>query len=189
MIIETLALWLEESPLWSLTLHHITNGVELDDHELAHMTCMGIHAEAGGNPLISADRARKDIDHMIIGWRDLFQSKKYISNSFLKLYSTKDTPLVPSQGPWINKVQESQDLTTCLAHSITGHAPIRSYRERFFSEEHTHCTCRFHTKTVSHVLKDCENFAHAEKPKCQLCYMWMVDFLMNNVNAFAFDVP
>jgi hypothetical protein len=192
-IIETLAPWLEESPLRSLTLHHITNGVELDDHELAHMTCTGIRAEAGGNPTISADKARKDaIDRMINGWRDLFQSKKYIGNSFLKLYSAKDTPLVPSHlkgGPWLNKVQESQDLTARLARSITGHAPIGSFRERFFPEERVHCTCGFHTETVSHILKDCENHARLEKPKRQLRYTWLVDFLTENVNAFAFDVP
>jgi hypothetical protein len=33
------------------------------------------------------------------------------------------------------------------------------------------------------------NHARPEKPKCQLRYTWLVDFLMENANAFAFDIP
>jgi hypothetical protein len=66
--------------------HHITPGVELEDHQLAHILATSTRVEAGGVPVISADFARCGaVTRMLEGWNSLFQSKKYIGSNFLTL--------------------------------------------------------------------------------------------------------
>jgi hypothetical protein len=136
--------------------HHITPGVELEDHQLAHILTTSTRVEAGGAPVISADFARRGaVTQMLEGWNSLFQSKKYIGSNFLTLYQRKDSPFVPTHvksGPWMRKAGHSHSLTARLVRCTTVHAPIGAYRSRFFPEESTACRCGFPMETVSHVL-------------------------------------
>jgi hypothetical protein len=134
----------------------ITAGVDLEDHQLAHILTTSTCIKAGSAPVISANFARCGaVTQMLEGWNSMFQSKKYIRSNFLTLYQRKDTPLVPTHvksGLWMRKVGHSHSLTARLVHCTTGHAPIGAFRSRFFLEESTACRCGFPMETVSHVL-------------------------------------
>jgi hypothetical protein len=184
---------LRHHPNNSVHYHHITSGVDLEDHQLAHILTTSTRVKAGSAPVISADFARcRAVTQMLEGRNTLFQSKKYIVSNFLTLYQRKDTPSIPTHvkiGLWMCKVGHSHSLTAHLVHCTTGHAPIRAYHSRFFPEESTACRCGFPMETVSHVLYQCPSHEWELEPKEQLCYMWLLKFLEVNESVFAFDVP
>jgi hypothetical protein len=171
-ICKVLVPWLRHHPNNCVHFHHITPGVELEDHQLAHILATSTHVEAGGAPVISADFARRGaVTQMLEGWNLLFQSKKYIGSNFLTLYQRKDTPFVPTHvksGPWMRKTGHSHLLTARLVRCTTGHAPIGAYHSRFFPEESTACRCGFPMETVSHVLYQCLSHERESEPKEQL---------------------
>jgi hypothetical protein len=146
-ICKVLVPWLRHHPNNSVHFHPITAGVELEDHQLAHILATSTHVKAGSEPVISADFARRGaVTQMLKGWNSLFQSKKYIGLNFLNLYQRKDTPFVPTHvksGLWMCKVGHSHSLTACLVCCTTSHAPIMTYHSRFFHEEPTACSCSF----------------------------------------------
>jgi hypothetical protein len=148
--------WFKQHTNNTVHLHHITPGVELEDHLLVHIHATSTRVEAGGEPIISADFARCEADsRMLSGWIALFRTKKYVGSNFLPLYQGKNTPLVPTHvnsGPWMRRTGHSPELTACLVRCITRHAPIRSFRSRFFPLESTACRCGLPMETVSHVL-------------------------------------
>jgi hypothetical protein len=185
--------WLQHHPNNCVHFHHITPGVELEDHQLAHILAILTPIEAGGAPVISADFARcRAVTRMLEGWNSLFQSKKYIGSNFLTLYQRKDTPFVPAHiksGPWMCKAGHSHSLTARLVRCTTGHAPIGAYCSRFFPEESTACRCSLPMETVSHVLYQCPSHERESEPKEQLRYLWLLKFLEANETAFAFDIP
>jgi hypothetical protein len=154
-ICKVLVPWPQHHPNNCVHFHHITPGVELEDHQLVHILATSTCIEAGGAPVISANFARRRaVTQMLKGWNLLFQSKKYIGSNFLALYQRKDTPFVPTHvksGPWVHKAGHSHSLTAHLVCCTTGHAPIRAYHSRFFAEESTACRCGFPMETVSHV--------------------------------------
>jgi hypothetical protein len=117
-ICKVLVPWLRHHPNHSVHFHHITPGVELEDHQLAHILATSTRIEAGGASVISADFARRRaVTWMLEGWNSLFQSKKYIGSNFLTLYQRKDTPFVPTHvksGPWMCKAGHSHSLTAHL---------------------------------------------------------------------------
>jgi hypothetical protein len=193
LICGVLVPWLRHHPANVVHLHHVTSGIELDDHQLAHLLATSTRVEAGGSPVITADFARRGaVTRMLEGWDSLFQSKKYIGSNFLPLYRRKDTPLAPTHinsGPWMRKVGHSHTLTARLTRCVTGHAPIGAFRSRFFPEESTACRCGFPMETVQHVLFDCPSFEREQKPSKQLRYAWLFDFLEANESSFTFDVP
>jgi hypothetical protein len=192
-ICKVLVPWLQHHPNNCVHFHHITPGVELEDHQLAHILATLTCVEAGGAPVISANFARRGaVTQMLKGWNSLFQSKKYIGSNFLTLYQRKDTPFVPTHiksGLWMRKAGHSHSLAACLVCCTTGHAPIRAYRSRFFPEESTACRCGFPMETVSHILYQCPSHEQESDPKEQLRYSWLLKFLEANESAFAFDVP
>jgi hypothetical protein len=78
-ICKVLVPWLRHHPNNCVHFHHITPGVELEDHQLAHILATLTRIKAGGAPVISADFARHGVvTQMLEGWNSLFQSKKYI---------------------------------------------------------------------------------------------------------------
>jgi hypothetical protein len=185
--------WLQHHPNNSVHFHHITVGVKLEDHQLAHILATSTRVEAESAPVISANFARhRAVTWMLDGWNSLFQSKKYIGSNFLTLYQRKDTPFVPTHvksGLWMCKVGHSHSLTARLVHCTTSHAPIGAYCSRFFPEESTACSCSFPMETVSHTLYQCPSHKQESEPKEQLCYMWLLKFLEANKSVFAFDFP
>jgi hypothetical protein len=192
-ICKVLVPWLRHHPNNCVHFHHITPGVELEDHLLAHILTTLTRVEAGGAPVISADFARRGaVTQMLEGWNSLFQSRKYIGSNFLTLYQRKDTPFIPTHiksGPWMCKAGHSHLLTARLVRCTTGHAPIRAYRSRFFPKESTACRCGFPMETVSHVLYRYPSHERESEPKEQLHYLWLLEFLEANETAFAFDIP
>jgi hypothetical protein len=120
--------WLQHHPNNSIHFHHITAGVDLEDHQLVHILTTLTRIEAGSVPVISANFARRRaVTWMLDGWNSLFWSKKYIVSNFLTLYQRKDTPLILTHinsGPWMCKVEHSHSLTAHLVCCTTGHAPI-----------------------------------------------------------------
>jgi hypothetical protein len=143
----------------SVHFHHITAGVDLEDHQLTHILATSTRVKAGSVAVISAKFARRRaVTWMLEGWNSLFQSKKYIRSNFLTLYQRKDTPFVLTHvksGPWMHKVGYSHSLTARLVCCTTGHAPIGAYHSRFFPKESMACRCGFLIETVSHVLYWC----------------------------------
>jgi hypothetical protein len=110
-ICKVLVPWLQHHPNNSVHFHHITAGMELEDHQLAHILATSTCIKAGSTPVISANFARhRVVTWMLEGWNSLFQSKKYIRLNFLTLYQRKDTPFVPTHvksGLWMRKVRHS----------------------------------------------------------------------------------
>jgi hypothetical protein len=184
-ICKVLVPWLRHHPNNCVQFHHITAGVELEDHQLAHILATSTCAKVGSAPVISANFARcRAVSE--------FQSKKYIGSNFLTLYQRKDTPFVPTHvksGPWMHKVGHSHSLTTHLVRCTTGHAPIGAYCSRFFPEESTACRCSVPMETVSHILYKCPSHEQESDSKEQLCYLWLLKFVEANESVFAFDVP
>jgi hypothetical protein len=185
--------WLRHHPNNSVHFHHITAGVDLEDHQLAHILTTSTHVEAGSVPVISANFVRHGaVTQMLEGWNLLFQSKKYIRSNFLTLYQRKDTPFILTHvksGLWMHKVRHSHSLTACLVCCTTGHAPIRAFHSRFFPEESTACRCSFLMETVSHILYWCLSHEQELEPKEQLRYLWLLEFLEVNKSVFAFNIP
>lgn len=128
---EVLLPWLRLHAHHKVHFHHITSGVEMEDHQLAHIHAVSTRVEAGESPVITADFAcYKAVIRMLDGWKTLFHSRKYIGKNFLTLYAKKDTPLVPTHvnsGPWMRKTGYSHTLTACMVRCITGHAPIGEF--------------------------------------------------------------
>jgi hypothetical protein len=56
-ICKVLVPWLQHHPNNSVHFHHITAGVDLEDHQLAHILATLTHVKAGSAPVISADFA------------------------------------------------------------------------------------------------------------------------------------
>jgi ribonuclease HI len=184
--------WLKQHANNTVHLHHITPGVELEDHQLVHTHATSTRVEAGGEPTISADFARREaVSCMLSGWNALFRTKKYVGSNFLPLYQGKNTLLVPTHvnsGPWMRRTGHSHELTARLVRCITRHAPIGSFQSRFFPLESTACRCGLPMETVSHVLYRCPLHEREEEPSEKLPYKWLIDFLITNESAFAFDV-
>lgn len=191
-ICEVLLPWLQHHTIHKIHLHPIGDGVEIKDHQLAHIHAVLTCIEAGGSPVISANFVQHGVvTCMLNGWKSLFQSRKYIGSHFLILYAKKDTPLSPTHvnsGPWMCKTGHSHALTACLVHCITGHAPIGEFHARFFKEESTACRCGLLVETAQHVLYTCPHCVREDVPKQQLCHVWLVDFLMENESTFVFNV-
>jgi hypothetical protein len=57
-ICKVLVPWLQHHLNNTVHFHHITDGVDLEDHQLAHILAASTHVEAGRLPVISADFAR-----------------------------------------------------------------------------------------------------------------------------------
>jgi hypothetical protein len=192
-ICNVLVPWLQHHQNNSVHFHHITAGVDLEDHQLAHILATLTCIEAGSAPVISANFARhRAVTQMLKGWNSLFPSKRYIGSNFLTLYQRKDTPFVLTHvksGSWMCKVGHSHSLTACLVHCTTGHAPIGAYHSRFFPEESTACRCGFPMETVSHVLYWCPSHEQESEPKEQLHYLWLLKFLEANESTFVFGIP
>jgi hypothetical protein len=192
-ICKVLVLWLQCHPNNSVHFHHIAAGVDLEDHQLAHILARLTRIEAGSAPVISANFARcRTVTWMLKGWNSLFQSKKYIGSNFLTLFQRKDTPLIPTHvksGPWMHKVRHRHSLTAHLVHCTTGHAPIGAFCSRFFPEESMACRCGFLMETVSHALYQGPSHEQESEPKEQLHYSWLLKFLEANKSVFGFDVP
>jgi hypothetical protein len=192
-ICKVLMPWLRHHPNNFVHFHHITAGVDLEDHQLAHILATSTCVEVGSVPVISADFVRhRAVTRMLEVWNSLFQSKKYIGSNFLTLYQRKDTPLILTHvknGLWMHKVRHSHSLTACLVRCTTGHTPIGAYHSRFFPEESTACRCGSTMETVSHLLYWCLSHEWESEPKEQLCYLWLLEFLEANKSMFVFDVP
>jgi hypothetical protein len=192
-ICKVLVPWLQHHPNNSVHFHHITAGVDLEDHQLAHILATWTHVEAGSAPVISANFARRRAaTQMLKGWNSLFQSKNYIGLNFLTLYQRKDTPLVPTHVksvPWMHEVGHSHSLTAHLVCCTNRHAPIGAFHSRFFPKESMACRCGFPMETVSHVLYWCLSHDQESEPKEQLHHLWLLKFLEANKSAFAFDIP
>lgn len=184
--------WFHMNPDNSLFLHHVTNSMELEDHQLAHLLATSTHVEVGGAPVITADYAHRGaVTCMLDGWNSLFCSSKYIGSNFLPLYKAKGVPLVPTHvksGLWMRKTGHSHSMTARLVQCTTGHAPIGAYRSWFFPLEPTSCRCNFPMETVSHIIYQCPAHTWESAPKQQLCYTWLVEFLQVNETVFTFNV-
>jgi hypothetical protein len=130
-ICKVLVPWLQHHPNNTVHFHHITDGVDLEDHQLVHILATSTCVDVGSVPVISANFTRCGVVTWILnGWNSLFPSKKYIGSNFLTLYQTKDTPLVlthVNSGLWMHKVGHSHSLTARLVHCTTRHAPIRAF--------------------------------------------------------------
>jgi hypothetical protein len=85
-ICKVLVPWLQLHPDNTVHFHHITHGMDLEDHQLAHILVTSTCVEAGRAPVISANFAGcRAVLQMLDGWNTLFQSKKYIGSNFLTL--------------------------------------------------------------------------------------------------------
>jgi hypothetical protein len=102
--------WLQHHPNNTVHFHYITDGVDLEDHQVVHILATLTCVKAGSVLVISADFARRGaVTQMLNGWNSLFQSKRYIGSTFLTLYQRKDTPLIlthVNSGLWMCMVRE-----------------------------------------------------------------------------------
>jgi hypothetical protein len=82
-ICKVLVPWLQRHPNNTVHFHHITDGVDLEDHQLVHILATSTHVKMGRVPVISANFAkRRVVIQMLNGWNSLFWSKKYIGLNF-----------------------------------------------------------------------------------------------------------
>jgi hypothetical protein len=98
-ICKVLVPWLQRHPNNSVHFHHITAGVDLEDHQLAHILATSTSVKAESAPVISANFARHGaVTWMLVGWNSLFQSNKYIRSNFLTLYQRMHHQTCPYRG-------------------------------------------------------------------------------------------
>ncbi|KAF9461221.1 hypothetical protein BDZ94DRAFT_1299379 [Collybia nuda] len=96
-ICDMLLQWLDSQPNNHLHLHHITTGVELEDHQLVHIFISSAHVEVGAAPLISADYTRcAAVIHMLEEWNNLFYSLAYIGHAPIGAYQSRFFPNEPT---------------------------------------------------------------------------------------------
>jgi hypothetical protein len=68
-ICKVLVPWLQHHPNNSVHFHHITAGVDLEDHQLSHILAISTRVAAGSAPVISANFARcRAVTWMLEGW-------------------------------------------------------------------------------------------------------------------------
>jgi hypothetical protein len=136
-ICKVLVPWLQHHPNNTVHFHHITDGVDLEDDQLAYILATLTHIKVGSVPDISANFARhRAITQMLDGRNSLFRSKKYIGLNFLTLYQRKDTPFVPTHGKsglWMCKVGHNHYLTAFLVHCTTviGQTTVQACKLQF----------------------------------------------------------
>ena len=164
------------------------------EHDLVHMRVTAIRVEAGSSPVRTYDFARKAITaEMLSSWQRLAQVRKFIGASFYRLRVGPKLPaLRPSHikdGPWLSKTGGSNFSTAWMAHALTGHAPISSYRARFrLGSEY--CSCPgLPPESFVHVYSHCPLYEREKAAKHlrnadSVCHF--LEFLDNNPAAFAF---
>ena len=115
LALDTLLPWLKE-PGNQLVYHVITPGVTVADHDLCHIQATSTKVEAGGNPYISADRAKRDSDNRAqVEWETLFLKPAYRGNHFFETWKSKKisvTPTVKGGGSWLRHMKKKGQKTT-----------------------------------------------------------------------------
>ena len=108
--------WWKENPDMSVVLHHISDSVEFQEHDLVHICISTIWTEAGSAPVQTYNFACRAITtNMLSSWKCLVQIKKFIGASFYQLcIGLKLGALSPSHikdGPWLSKMGGSNFST------------------------------------------------------------------------------
>jgi hypothetical protein len=74
-ICKVLVSWLKHHPNNTVHFHHITDGMDLEDHQLAYILATLTCVEVGSALVISANFARcRAVTQMLDGWNSLFWS-------------------------------------------------------------------------------------------------------------------
>jgi hypothetical protein len=162
--------------------------VELDAHSAVHLMATAVKAEVGGNPHRSLAFAKAQAtSSMLSDWARLMPRYDYIGHYFTRLREgvCEIRPSHVKGGPWLRPVFNHNRLTARLVRALTGHAPIGSYRTRFFREP-SHCMCGHPFEDVPHIIHFCPMWSRAKSPGKRYRLAVFVKFLKDNPRAFAF---
>jgi hypothetical protein len=119
----------------------------------------------GPRPRTSRDYLAAACDAAAIrDWHAEFRKPGYRGNTFVDLEGSKRRPLLPSThkgGPWLQEAGHELGVFTRLVRSITGHAPIGAYCQKFKIPGPDKCPCDYHTlpdESVEHVTARCPKY-------------------------------
>ena len=125
----------------------------------------------------------------------------YSGHAFLQLNKkrTDQSHVLPTHlkgGPWLKHLSKaekglpaSNSLIARLVRTVLNHAPIGSYRRRFFPFEETNCLCLRHPlEDRDHIFRNCPLYRR-ENIQNQSTLAGVVEFLQNNPKAFSFEKP
>jgi len=88
-------------------------------------------------------------------WSTMFQNKKYQGHNFLLLQNLDGSIIQPTyakSGSWLGEVSSCLLVFMCMCRSILGHAPIRSYFQRFNINKSHWCKCGVPLQTCDHIF-------------------------------------
>lgn len=129
---------------------------------------------------------------MLDDWQVLFQSPADHGCSFCMLFDSADRPLAPlhlSGASWLQHTGGCHGTAARLTQAVSRHAPIGSYHVRFFVDELISCPhCHAILKTVDHIIYKCPHYLRASPLVACLPHRWLLTFLTDNPEAFAFQV-
>ena len=193
-VLDILYPWWEENLDTFVVLHHVPDSVGFQEHNLVHMHVTAIWAEAGSALVQTYDFAHRAITaKMLSFWKRLAQIKKFIGTSFYQLQIGPKLGMLSlshiKDRPWLSRTGGSNFSTVRMAHALTSHAPIGSYRAQFKlgPEE---CSCPGSPpKTFVHVYMHCPLYVWEGVAKHQAkadSVLHFLEFLNGNLAAFAF---
>jgi hypothetical protein len=130
-ICKVLVTWLQHHPNIMVHLHHITDGVELEDHQLTHILATSTCIEAGRLPVISADFPRYRVVLRLLS----LSSRSRLTVSGRRVIYTPTGMLPVSPRPMTPSCKQLQ--------------PVLTRRMTLVSRTYATCTCSRTPRTRS----------------------------------------
>ena len=126
-----------------------------------------------------------------IQWRKMASMRTYTGSKFLHMkYGSKR--IYPSLGAakkrFINAVDDDTVLFSRLTRTISGHAPIGSYRQTFFPDKNPLCQIHPVIQSRNHVLFRCHKYSRKfDEFTFKNNLESLVSFIKDNIHAFTFE--
>ena len=142
---------------------------------------------------VSLDWLRSDVAKSTLNaWQQEFaRNPKARGMRFLHLLTVdKDPkPIKPTYadgGSWLPQFHHSNSLTARACRCILNHAPIGTYRKRFFPHEPHRCECGYFLESRPHLLSECRLTDHGELDRRVTTLGALRRFLEKSPRAFSF---
>jgi len=112
---------------------------------------------------------KKECDNILHEWQTSFANSLKKGHYFLNFEDEKQRVIKPTYtkgGSWLPVIGFTNSLCARFTHMITGHAPIREYRQRFLPHLPTSCPCgEAEVQTCEHIVMECDR----HNPSTRLC--------------------
>ncbi|KAF9442632.1 hypothetical protein P691DRAFT_681062, partial [Macrolepiota fuliginosa MF-IS2] len=189
--------WLAASTRNKLHFWAIPSTAKWSIHRLAHNLATSLRVP--NNPAqpfrtTTGYLRKQSTDFALMEWKcDYERDPSYKGHHFMEHKDQHGAFLQPSYingGTWLSTAA-GQDANLCarMTRCITNHAPIGSFRQRFFPGRYVNsCPCGAELETREHIIQDCPLYERHQRdmanPYDNLAKL--IEFLEDNPSAFSF---